>query len=1145
MAAESKGADTEAIINDPRFKTLKTLLLYCPQTVRGDRDLDEVARHITQKSLDFFSSNEADLTQLVIGLIVNGQNRETSSRIDDVELGILKNAFYALLKHMSDANSTCMRFLRRQNNFLSAAIMQDVLSKPTVGESWIAALEAFASLPQQTASLFSRLCTSLEFCLANESLSLDHTSETHLKSPLDRTSSSPVDIERFSGPANRLSSHGMDHKSTFIAHVRKCHMAYQKIPGYYANYFPIVQSSGFGKTRTLMDCREEFVTVYICLRKASAVGWPGRTPEIADWVTNSGTFKGTPDLWTKLLWALPRVLDGVNQQQDELFPMTEDWSEVMDWSKRLWMSEDQEFQKCFWRRVMEVAKSCPQEVTGYFSPTGRLKHWLKDRNKTILFAVDEARSMLACTFDAPDIQVGSSPKPSNSFLQFRRGLTKSMTCNHLIAVVADTSSTVSNFSPTSEADPSARGRSVGTRLHPPFCLMPMQLDVSSLPRDLYAIDPRQYDIELQFSLPRTAATQASETLQGKEGEGQEDAMLEGGFESAEEYDATEAGFQTAPQKQEAEKEEERLTSSIVWGALDLVLLSRPMFACEGLRLLSQQAVETLDVLMSSLSETVKIALSKLTLQEYFSPPVSPLACFALMSSRVYMGSVLGLARDELVRAYMANLKLIAEDRSEIYIEYRSEPCLAAAAKHYMASNFTGLLQQCCQSLIHGNMVMFNGGLGEIGELIMQLLLLRAADVAVSSAPPGEYMKYRYYVDSVSSAQGAQSDKEDYQFRPRKGLIDVGWHPVPFVWMLRQLYSQAEFDKIVAGLQYERLHNRPLGDLLSGYVFLTHFIRSMNYSPDLAKLAAFWERGAGVLCRSGEVGVDSIIPLMLPAERGLAINPRDGRSYRMSGCLVQVNHGKSALLSPESLLEKAKDHSLVTEMHAKGVPFVFLCLNVKASAHGDWKSSRSYTAAIGVQAPSSVLGVRHSRTTSSEVSKAEPPAKKAKSSSSSRAAILSRQPAAERASAGADSEARTTEESPPASNSGVSLKFYVRPWKLRRTHERAVAQLKTQEGEPLPATVLVLGKFGLNEKAAQVDSSSPSCPPQTKREDQDTPCLNAEECALLRGLQGHGGALEEFAIAEQMVARTGVGADQMYPFVESCSTLQVSGLFGQR
>ena len=128
---------------------------------------------------------------------------------------------------------------------------------------------------------------------------------------------------------------------------------------------------------------------------------------------------------------------------------------------------------------------------------------------------------------------------------------------------------------------------------------------------------------------------------------------------------------------------------------------------------------------------------------------------------------------------------------------------------------------------------------------------------------------------------------------------------------------------------------------------------------------------------------------------------------------------------------------------------------------------------------------------------------------------------------------------------MSLKFYVRPWKLRRTHERAVAQLKTQEGEPLPATVLVLGKFGLNEKAAQVDSSSPSCPPQTKREDQDTPCLNAEECALLRGLRGHGGALEEFAIAEQMVARTGVGADQMYPFVESCSTLQVSGLFGQR
>ena len=51
---------------------------------------------------------------------------------------------------------------------------------------------------------------------------------------------------------------------------------------YYAPYFTIIQSSGYGKTRLAIQMAEKFFCFYICLRAVDSTGKPPRTSTVAD-----------------------------------------------------------------------------------------------------------------------------------------------------------------------------------------------------------------------------------------------------------------------------------------------------------------------------------------------------------------------------------------------------------------------------------------------------------------------------------------------------------------------------------------------------------------------------------------------------------------------------------------------------------------------------------------------------------------------------------------------------------------------------------------------------------------------------------------------------------------------------------------------
>ena len=62
------------------------------------------------------------------------------------------------------------------------------------------------------------------------------------------------------------------------------------------------------------------------------------------------------------------------------------------------------------------------------------------------------------------------------------------------------------------------------------------------------------------------------------------------------------------------------------------------------------------------------------------------------------------------------------------------------------------------------------------------------------------------------------------------------------------------------------------------MFLTHFLPVMDYTPSREKLVEFMKRGAGVWCKTGQEGIDLIIPVLLAplsAEQGGAMDVDSG------------------------------------------------------------------------------------------------------------------------------------------------------------------------------------------------------------------------------------------------------------------------------
>jgi hypothetical protein len=77
--------------------------------------------------------------------------------------------------------------------------------------------------------------------------------------------------------------------------------------------------------------------------------------------------------------------------------------------------------------------------------------------------------------------------------------------------------------------------------------------------------------------------------------------------------------------------------------------------------------------------------------------------------------------------------------------------------------------------------------------------------------------------------------------------------------LRSLVGPARLRAVLAG---SRMPKDERARLLGASMFLTHIVRA-RYTPDREDLLRFMARGAAVMCRRNEKGVDIIIPILLP------------------------------------------------------------------------------------------------------------------------------------------------------------------------------------------------------------------------------------------------------------------------------------------
>ena len=217
---------------------------------------------------------------------------------------------------------------------------------------------------------------------------------------------------------------------------------------WYACYFALVQSSGWGKSRTLCQLarlNEKFYVIFVCFRKPGSTGFP---PLLS---------------WTDTL------LSQLHTVRESNAAKTVDTAKAAGMIASVWYS--------FVRMIITLKHE------NRWSPTQLLHHLQQDAlpavrgsllseadltehyssgEYTFLLAIDEASALLPAA--------GEDPKKS-LFYGWRHMLRDMGSLIDLVGVLADTSSHVGNFAPTREQDHSDRVRE-GAHLFPVHYLLP-------------------------------------------------------------------------------------------------------------------------------------------------------------------------------------------------------------------------------------------------------------------------------------------------------------------------------------------------------------------------------------------------------------------------------------------------------------------------------------------------------------------------------------------------------------------------------------------------------------------------------------------------------------------------------------------------
>ena len=244
----------------------------------------------------------------------------------------------------------------------------------------------------------------------------------------------------------------MDVLNAFNQHTLNCATNWAENSKLYAPYFALVNASGMGKSRLIKELLlEKNVGFYICLRKSNSSGYPldsGVPLKVFDSVTDTAAF---------LLACLQKLIDYVTKdgnqclktfvaQQFNYNTITTFWTDVLARKRHIMKQASRDF----------YAK----EFRDSFDQINNLKQQFQLQEKwTIngLFIIDEARILVE----------------EDYFQNFRIALQLLPRNPHYLsaAIVVDTMSKISHFSPTAHSDPSSRLQDRSTYLFEPFHML--------------------------------------------------------------------------------------------------------------------------------------------------------------------------------------------------------------------------------------------------------------------------------------------------------------------------------------------------------------------------------------------------------------------------------------------------------------------------------------------------------------------------------------------------------------------------------------------------------------------------------------------------------------------------------------------------
>ncbi|KAI9356577.1 hypothetical protein DFJ73DRAFT_231130 [Zopfochytrium polystomum] len=217
---------------------------------------------------------------------------------------------------------------------------------------------------------------------------------------------------------------------------------------------------------------------------------------------------------------------------------------------------------------------------------------------------------------------------------------------------------------------------------------------------------------------------------------------------------------------------------------------------------------------------------------------------------------------ELIASNMWWCMSISEERDHIVAGMPSEPILADAAALWMhnAENRLEILKLF--SYLSSRSAV---DVGHSGEIVAQLLLILGRDAAVWKACKN------LSNETKSELAKNRNPQEICRLIVYYGLIG-----------LKEFLESTLQASAASDLRREskaRSHYANLPDPMAvGKVSFTHFVQLFDSVTDMAVLALLFARGAAVWCRVGTVGVDLIIPVLMPDRNNEYVIHADNMTY---------------------------------------------------------------------------------------------------------------------------------------------------------------------------------------------------------------------------------------------------------------------------